>query len=96
MEGSRMVMVTVGGDYKLPEQANGTAAFATKPPSGFRSAVAYDSTAKHWIAVGPNGTDISSDDGIAWRAQTGAEQNWNALSLPFVVGPKGRIGKLAR
>ena len=23
-----------------------------------------------------------------------ADKNWNALSLPFVVGPKGRIGKL--
>ena len=96
MEGPRMVMVTVGGNYKLPEQANGGAAFATNPPSGFRSAVAYDATAKHWIAVGPNGTDISTDDGATWRAQTGAGQNWNALSLPFVVGPKGRIGKLTR
>ena len=88
--------LTVGGNYKLPEQANGGAAFATNPPSGFRSAVAYDATAKHWIAVGPNGTDISTDDGATWRAQTGAGQNWNALSLPFVVGPKGRIGKLTR
>lgn len=96
MEGGRMVAVTVGGDYKLPEQAKDTAAFATKPPSGFRSAVAYDAAAKQWIAVGPNGTDISSDDGATWRAEPGAEQNWNALSLPFVVGPDGRIGKLAR
>jgi hypothetical protein len=23
-----------------------------------------------------------------------ADKNWNALSLPFVVGPDGRIGKL--
>jgi hypothetical protein len=23
-----------------------------------------------------------------------ADKNWNALSLPFVVGPHGRIGKL--
>jgi hypothetical protein len=23
-----------------------------------------------------------------------ADQHWNALSLPFVVGPHGRIGKL--
>jgi hypothetical protein len=26
--------------------------------------------------------------------QPDAHRNWNALSLPFVVGPKGRIGKL--
>jgi hypothetical protein len=23
-----------------------------------------------------------------------ADRDWNALSLPFVVGPRGRIGKL--
>ncbi len=53
-----------------------------------------------WITVGPNGTDISTDDGRNWRAlkpcpgePAHADQHWNALSLPFVVGPKGRIGK---
>jgi hypothetical protein len=56
---------------------------------------------KTWITVGPNGTDISTDDGRNWRPLTPTPQdapdtdkNWNALSLPFVVGPKGRIGKL--
>ena len=91
-----MVTVIVGGDYKLPGRTQGTAASAVQTPSGFRSAVAYDRAAKQWIAVGPNGADISTDDGVTWRAQPGAEQNWNALSLPFVVGPEGRIGKLAR
>ncbi len=56
-----------------------------------------------WITVGPNGTDISTDDGKNWRAvrpdaarhePADADRNWNAISLPFVVGPKGRIGKL--
>ncbi|HKU28539.1 MAG TPA: hypothetical protein VJQ54_23925 [Candidatus Sulfotelmatobacter sp.] len=71
------------------------------PPHGYRSAVAYDQKTKTWITVGPNGTDISTDDGKNWRAlkpksdqSTDADTNWNALSLPFVVGPKGRIGKL--
>ena len=71
------------------------------PPHGFRSAVAYESKTKTWITVGPNGTDISTDDGKNWRAlkpksgqPTDADTNWNALSLPFVVGPNGRIGKL--
>ena len=70
-------------------------------PHGYRSAVAYDSNTKIWITVGPNGTDVSTDDGRNWRALTptsldekDADKNWNALSLPFVVGPKGRIGKL--
>jgi hypothetical protein len=73
------------------------------PPHGFRSAVAHDAATKTWITVGPNGTDISTDDGKNWRAlkpdparheAPDADKNWNALSLPFVVGPKGRIGKL--
>ena len=73
------------------------------PPHGYRSAVAYDDATKIWITVGPNGTDVSTDDGRNWRAvhpdaaineQTDADRNWNALSLPFVVGPHGRIGKL--
>jgi hypothetical protein len=74
---------------------------STHPPHGYRSSVAYDSTTKTWITVGPNGTDISRDDGKNWTAlkptaqdAPDADKNWNALSLPFVVGPHGRIGKL--
>jgi photosystem II stability/assembly factor-like uncharacterized protein len=113
-EGSNLVMVTVGGDYKLPAQATGTAvtciddrhgsircAASATPPGGYRSAVAYDDATKTWIAVGPNGTDVSTDDGRDWRpakpaqgAAPDASQNWNAISLPFAVGGNGRIGKL--
>ncbi len=74
---------------------------AQTPPHGYRSSVAYDPTQKLWITVGPNGTDISRDDGKNWTPLTpsgydppDADKNWNALSLPFVVGPKGRIGRL--
>jgi photosystem II stability/assembly factor-like uncharacterized protein len=70
-------------------------------PHGYRSSVVYDATTKAWITVGLNGTDISRDDGKNWTAlkptpqdTPDADKNWNALSLPFVVGPKGRIGKL--
>jgi photosystem II stability/assembly factor-like uncharacterized protein len=104
-------LVAVGGDYLKPNQSGGTAAYsrdggehwraAITPPHGFRSAVAYDAATKTWITVGPNGTDISTDDGRNWRAlkrsasdPPDADQHWNALSLPFVVGPKGRIGRL--
>ena len=105
--------VAVGGDYLKPGDSKGTAAFsqnggqdwtaATTPPHGYRSAVAYDTKSKTWITVGPNGTDISTDDGRNWRALKpdlklndvpDADQHWNALSLPFVVGPHGRIGIL--
>jgi hypothetical protein len=105
------VMVAVGGDYLKPQLAKGSAAFSTDwgahwklsiaPPHGYRSSVAYDPAHKTWITVGPNGTDISTDDGRNWRPllpqageAPGADQHWNALSLPFVVGPHGRIGKL--
>ena len=105
--------VIVGGNYANPN--TGAAAFAYEPkmlsrvrirpsktpPHGYRSAVAYDTDHKLWITVGPNGTDISNDDGRNWRPLTpsaqdapDADRNWNALSLPFVVGPNGRIGRL--
>ena len=104
-------IVIVGGDYLRPGESSGTAvsgfgrAFAPSetPPHGYRSAVVYDAASKTWITVGPNGTDISADDGRNWRAlrpdaargdAPDADQHWNALSLPFAVGPHGRIGKL--
>jgi photosystem II stability/assembly factor-like uncharacterized protein len=103
--------VAVGGDYTKPDENSGTAAWSTNPgktwtasatlPHGYRSSVAYDPTQKLWITVGPNGTDISRDDGRNWTPlkpsnydPPDADKNWNALSLPFVVGPHGRIGRL--
>jgi len=106
-------IVAVGGDYTKPDEPAATAAFSTDGgehwtaaktlPHGYRSSVAYDEKLKMWIAVGPNGTDVSFDDGKNWRAvrsnaelheAADADREWNAISLPFVVGPKGRIGKL--
>jgi photosystem II stability/assembly factor-like uncharacterized protein len=103
--------VIVGGDYSKPDSGINSCAFSKdegktwKPsvamPHGYRSAIAYDAATNTWITVGPNGTDISTDDGSHWRAihpapnePPYADQHWNALSLPFVVGPHGRIGKL--
>lgn len=108
---SRSVIVVTGGIYDKPERSSGTAAVSkdggknwlipSSFPRGYRSSVAYDSLAQTWIAVGPNGTDLSRDDGKNWLAlrpgphePADADKNWNALSLPFVVGPQGRIGKL--
>lgn len=94
--------IAVGSDYKKPNESAGTAAWtadsgqhwtaAAKPPHGYRSAVAWDAGAKAWIAVGTNGSDISYDDGRTWTSLD--DGNWNALSLPWVVGPEGRIAKL--
>lgn len=94
--------IVVGGDYKKPNNSAGTAAWTSDGghtwtasstlPHGYRSAVIWDPKAKAWIAVGTNGADISTDDGMTWRPLD--DGNWNAVSLPFAVGPKGRIGKL--
>jgi photosystem II stability/assembly factor-like uncharacterized protein len=96
-------LVAVGGDYGKPNESTGTAAASStdggwtwtasaKPPHGYRSAVQWSESLKLWITVGTNGSDISRDDGKTWQPIDGG--NWNALSLPFVVGPKGRIARL--
>jgi hypothetical protein len=94
-------MVVVGGDYKVIDDQRDTAAFtggtnkfqvAQIPPHGFRSAVQWSEALRVWITVGTNGSDISRDDGKTWQPLDNG--NWNALSLPFVVGPNGRIARL--
>jgi photosystem II stability/assembly factor-like uncharacterized protein len=94
--------VAVGGDYKQPNRRENTAAWtsgggltwaaALDPCSGYRSAVAWDRDSQVWIAVGPNGSDVSYDDGRTWKQFDKA--GWNALSLPWAVGPDGRIAML--
>lgn len=96
------IFVAVGGDYKDPGDSAKTAAWssdggeswveAKTPPHGYRSSVQWSDTLKAWITVGTNGSDISRDDGKTWQPLD--DGNWNALSLPFVVGPDGRIAKL--
>jgi hypothetical protein len=94
--------MAVGGDYTKPNQNTGTTAWSTDagehwtasttPPHGYRSAVQWSEALRAWIAVGTNGSDQSRDDGKTWSPLD--DGNWNALSLPFVVGPKGRIARL--
>ncbi|MGB8539271.1 MAG: hypothetical protein WCD57_22805 [Acidobacteriaceae bacterium] len=94
--------IAVGGDYRKPEEATGAAAYTSdggehwsiprKLPHGYRSAVAWDTSDRAWITVGSNGSDISYDDGVTWQWLDSG--NWNALSLPWAVGPNGQIGKL--
>jgi hypothetical protein len=96
------VLVTVGGDYKKPDIPEGTCAWSsdggthwlasTTPPHGYRSTVQWSESEKLWITAGTNGSDISRDDGRTWQPLDNG--NWNALSLPFIVGPKGRIARL--
>jgi hypothetical protein len=96
------LFVAVGGDYTKPNDSAGTAAWSsdggwtwtasTFPPHGYRSAVQWSEPLHLWIAAGTNGSDISRDDGKTWQPLDNG--NWNGLSLPFVVGPNGRIGRL--
>ena len=106
----QVVVAAVGGAYDKPQLSERTAATSTDGGKtwlpaqtmrgGYRSAVTFDPETQLWITVGPNGTDISRDDGRNWTPlkptkedAPDADKNWNALSLPFVVGPNGRIGK---
>lgn len=93
--------VVVGGDFSKPDEGEGTAICtsdgqrwiaAAKPPHGYRSAVTWDADINAWIAVGTNGSDVSWDGGRTWLPLD--DGKWNALSLPWAVGPGGRIGKI--
>ena len=96
------VLVAVGGDYSNPNDSSNTAAFklahdqhwtaSTTPPHGYRSTVQWSESLRLWITAGTNGSDISRDDGRTWQPLD--DGNWNALSLPFIVGPNGRIARL--
>jgi hypothetical protein len=95
-------LVAVGGDYEKPNEPSGTAAYSldggktwaasATPPRGYRSAVAWFPAQQAFIAAGSSGSDYSLDFGKTWRPLD--DGNWNALGLPFAVGPKGQIGKL--
>ncbi len=94
--------IAVGGNSAKPEQSAGTAAStedsglrwtaAAKPPHGYRSTVQWSEVLKAWITAGTNGSDISRDDGSTWQPLD--DGDWNALSLPFIVGPNGRIARM--
>lgn len=94
--------IAVGGDYTKPNDSTGTAAWSadsglhwtapTTPPHGYRSTVQWSELLKLWITAGTNGSDVSRDDGKTWQPLDNG--NWNALSLPFIVGPNGRIARL--
>ncbi len=92
----------VGGDYTKPAKGTERSAWSTDfgqhwtasntPPHGYRSTVQWSESLRLWITAGTNGSDISRDDGKTWQPLDNG--NWNALSLPFIVGPNGRIARL--
>lgn len=96
--------VIVGGNYEKPEDAGVNLAFtrnggktwtAASGLSGYRSGVAYLDK-KTIIAVGSNGSDLSTDAGLSWKRIDDA--NYNAVmakgkTAVWAVGPKGLIAK---
>src|SRR6202040_2650050 len=71
--GDENEMVVVGGDYQDPKRASAVAAYSidkgktwqlsAQQPGGYRSAVAHIDDGR-WVAVGPNGEDVSGDFGV--------------------------------
>jgi photosystem II stability/assembly factor-like uncharacterized protein len=97
-------LVAVGGDYQQSVTANRVAIFSTDAgetwhlaatqPGGYRSAVGSFSFGD-FAAVGPNGTDVSHDQGVHWTHTDSL--NLNAVSFEgtdgWAVGPKGTIAR---
>jgi photosystem II stability/assembly factor-like uncharacterized protein len=94
--------IAIGGDYKEPKKPEGIAAvthdggktwkLASKPPQGYRSAVAVG--ASHTLAaVGTSGADISSDGGKTWNSLFNDDLNAVVLigNSGWAVGPAGKI-----
>lgn len=95
----------VGGNYEKPNDAANSVAFTRdggktwyegEGLSGYRSGVKYVDD-RTMIAVGTNGTDISSDRGKTWKSVS--KENVNAVSadrkkMAWAVGPKGFVGRL--
>jgi photosystem II stability/assembly factor-like uncharacterized protein len=97
--------VIVGGNYEKPDEAGNNLALTTDGGrtwtpgtglSGYRSAVAYIDR-NTLIAVGTNGSDISTDGGKSWKNLD--RENYNAVAARgrravWAVGPKGHVARL--
>jgi hypothetical protein len=100
--------VAVGGDHTAPDERGGTAArrepsdgepwrAAAPPPGGYRSSIERlaDGTL---IATGPNGTDLSADDGAGWKLLDDAGYHVVRRArrghLVLLAGAGGRLGRL--
>jgi hypothetical protein len=99
-------LVLVGGDYLQPEFRPGNAVLVigeatiatSEGPSGYRSGVAYLPEQGRVVAVGPGGSDYSSDGGHSWKpfSQTGyhAVKASPGGKVLWSSGGQGRLGKL--
>lgn len=97
--------VIVGGNYEKPNETANNLAFTrdggknwqmASGSTGYRSGVAFIDQ-KTIIAVGTNGTDISSDNGKTWK-KIGSD-DLNAVAAKgkkavWAVGPRGGVYKM--
>ncbi len=103
--------IAVGGNYKSPEDKSGNLALTRdggktwspptgERPAGYRSCVARVRAGKGTVlvAVGPTGSDVSTDGGQGWSplGTQGFHAIASARSLPvaWAVGEEGRIAAL--
>jgi photosystem II stability/assembly factor-like uncharacterized protein len=103
--------IAVGGDYKEADRAGEVCALTSDggrtwrvprgtQPSGYRSAVTFlpGSAGPILLAVGPAGTDRSTDGGENWTKLSGEGFHATAMTRSqtgWAVGERGRIARLS-
>jgi photosystem II stability/assembly factor-like uncharacterized protein len=102
-------LVATGGDYSQPDASQGVAAYSLdggrvwfephNAPTGYRSAVAaIPGAGGYFLAVGPNGADLTGDGGRSWEAIS--VPGYNAIAFApgspsgWAVGSEGKIARL--
>lgn len=101
--------IAVGGDYKEPGRAGPLVALTSdggrtwrlpggRPPGGYRSAVAYvpGTLGRTLVAVGPTGSDVSTDGGGDWRPLGTAGFHAAGFASPTAGWAVGEDGSVAR
>lgn len=100
--------IIVGGDYTKEKEAVDNLAVTTdggvtwtglKGLTGFRSVVAYVPNTKTILAVGPSGSDYSTDDGRNWQPVAGPGFDTLSFvrrkSVGWAAGAQGVIARLS-
>ncbi len=101
-------IITVGGDYTKLEQRekhafiykNAAFSFPESTPLGYRSGIAFWKKNNLIVAVGPSGSDFSSDEGKNW--ENFSATGYHAVKVSsdqkaiWASGSSGRIGILVK